>query len=197
MRTWITHVWATTAPSLDNECISLTGGLHGIGSHWNYQIQPPAAAPPRAVSLQKHVTRGDDPKNLIGPHRMFKKKPTIRPPPAVLFYFNYTCRVKKKSTKNNETMTISIIYTFTVQLYNISTRLNTLETIYTVGFTSPCCTVFKQKYMTNLVYLHTLSSDWNAKGLNFDCNSKTELILQCTRQLNSVCRVCLRYRCVE
>lgn len=55
-------------------------------------------------------------------------------------------------------MTI-IIYTFTVQLYNISTCLNTLETIYTVGFTSPCCTVFKLKYMTDLVYLRTLSSD--------------------------------------
>lgn len=55
-------------------------------------------------------------------------------------------------------MTI-IIYTFTVQLYNISTCLNTLETIYTLGFMSPRCTVFKQKYMTNLVYLRTLSSD--------------------------------------
>lgn len=86
---------------------------------------------------------------------------------AVLFYFNYTCCVKKKNpTKNNETMTI-IIYTFTVQLYNISTRLNTLETIYTVGFMSPRCTVFKQKYMTNLVHLHTLSSDWNAKRRKF------------------------------
>lgn len=55
-------------------------------------------------------------------------------------------------------MTI-IIYTFTVQVYTISTCLNTLETIYTVGLMSPRCTVFKQKYMTNLVYLRTLSSD--------------------------------------
>lgn len=91
-------------------------------------------------------------------------------------------------------MTI-IIYTFTEQLYNISTCLNTLETIYTVGFTSPRCTVFKQKYMTNLVYLRTLSSDWNAEGLNFDCNSKTKLILQCTRQLSSLCRVRLWCLC--
>lgn len=53
---------------------------------------------------------------------------------AVMFYFNYTCRVKKmeKKKKNNnkkyhETKTIIIIYTFTVQFYNISTRSNTLE----------------------------------------------------------------------
>lgn len=52
---------------------------------------------------------------------------------AVMFYFNYTCRVKKMEEKKNnnkkyhETKTIIIIYTFTVQFYNISTRSNTLE----------------------------------------------------------------------
>lgn len=52
---------------------------------------------------------------------------------AVMFYFNYTCRVKKMEKKKNnnkkyhETKTIIIIYTFTVQFYNISTRSNTLE----------------------------------------------------------------------
>lgn len=96
---------------------------------------------------------------------------------------------KKKSTKkewNDDHYYLHIHSTTLQHIY-----MNTLETIYTVGFTLPCCTVFKQKYMTNLVYLRTLSSDWNAKGLNFDCNSKTELTLQFTRQL----RVYVEYVC--
>lgn len=97
----------------------------------------------------------------------FKKRTVVKLPPVQYCFISTIHAVLKKNpTKNNETMT-NIIYTFTVQLYNISTRLNTLEAIYTVGFMSPRCTVFKQKYMTNLVHLHTLSSDWNAKRRKF------------------------------
>lgn len=108
---------------------------------------------------------------------------------AVMFYFNYTCRVKKINKKYHETKTI-IIYTFTVQLYNISTRSNTLEIIYTAGLASPCCTVFKSKLHDKIRFICTYTElGLKYKGFNLDCNRKTQFILQCTRQLSSVCWV--------
>lgn len=121
---------------------------------------------------------------------------TWTPPPkdhcfcAVMFYFNYTCRVKKINKKYHETKTIIIIYTFTVQLYNISTRSNTLEIIYTAGLASPCCTVFKSKLHDKIRFICTYTElRLKYKGFNLDCNRKTQFILQCTRQLSSVCWV--------
>lgn len=89
--------------------------------------------------------------------------------------------------KSNETKTI-IIYTFTVQLYSISTHSNTLETIYTAGHALPCCTVFKSKVQdkNRVIYTYT-ELRLKFKGLNLDCKRKTHFILQCTRQLSSVC----------
>lgn len=107
-----------------------------------------------------------------------------------MFYFNYTCRVKKINKKYHETKTIIIIYTFTVQLYNISTRSNTLEIIYTAGLASPCCTVFKSKLHDKIRFICTYTElRLKYKGFNLDCNRKTQFILQCTRQLSSVCWV--------
>lgn len=84
--------------------------------------------------------------------------------------------------------TIIIIYTFTVQLYNISTRSNTLEIIYTAGLASPCCKVFKSKVHDKIWFICTYTElRLKCKGLNLDCNRKTHFILQCTRQLSSVC----------
>lgn len=113
---------------------------------------------------------------------------------AVIFYFNYTCRVKKINKKYHETKTIINIYTFTVQLYNISTRSNTLKIIYTAGLASPFCTVFKSKLHHKIRFVCTYTElRLKYKGFNLDCNTKTQFILQCTRQLSSVCWV---YVCV-
>lgn len=54
-------------------------------------------------------------------------KEAVRMDCAVMFYFSYTCHVKKKLKKCHETKTIIIIYTFTVQLYNL---------IYTLRYSS-------------------------------------------------------------
>lgn len=90
----------------------------------------------------------------------------------------------------HETKTI-IIYTFTVQLYNVSTRSNTLKIVYTAGLASPRRTVFKSKVHDKIWFICTYTElRLKYKGFNSDCNRKTQFILQCTRQLCSVCQVC-------
>lgn len=109
---------------------------------------------------------------------------------AVIFYFNYTCCVKKINKKLHETKTI-IIYTFTVQLYNVSTRSNTLKIVYTAGLASPRRTVFKSKVHDKICFICKYTElRLKYKGFDSDCNRKTQFILQCTRQLCSVCQVC-------
>lgn len=108
----------------------------------------------------------------------------------------------KKSTKIHGTKTI-IIYTFTVQLYNISTRSNTLENIQYIQLAlhRHVAQYSNQNYMmTKIRFVCTYAElRLKCKGFNLDCNRETWFVLQCTRQLSTagMWRYCVCCRCVS
>lgn len=114
---------------------------------------------------------------------------------AVMFYFNYTCRVKKNGEKKKKTTTKNIMkqrpsLLFTHSQYNFTTYLHAQILWRSAGLSSPRCTVFKLELHDKIWFICTYTR-LKYKGFNLDCNWKTQFILQCTRQLNSVCWVCV------
>lgn len=105
-----------SAPCLDNDWIFLSGGLLGVGSPWEYRRHLPAA-PHHVVSHQKHV-RWSIKLNLTS-----WKKDSKASTCAVLFYFNYTCRVTKKKKIQQKRMNWWPLL-FTHSQYNFTTYLH-------------------------------------------------------------------------
>lgn len=111
---------------------------------------------------------------------------------AVMFYFNYTCRVKKmeKKTTTKNIMKQRPSLLFTHSQYNFTTYLHAQILWRSAGLSSPRCTVFKLELHDKVWFICTYTR-LKYKGFNLDCNWKTQFILQCTRQLNSGCWVCV------
>lgn len=92
---------------------------------------------------------------------------------AVIFYFNYTCRVKKNYNKKSWNKRRSFCTHSQFQLYNIST--NTLNK-HQEGLLSNQNSI-RKVMSTRLVHLHTQSIDRQEgrKALDWHCNTKTQV----------------------
>ena len=84
--------------------------------------------------------------------------------------------------------------------YYLHIHSTTLQHIYTLKYSGDHiyswpriairCTVLKPKVHDKIWFICTHTElRPKCKGLHLDCNSRTQFILQCTRQLSSVCRV--------
>lgn len=98
--------------------------------------------------------------------------------------------MEKKTTTTKNIMKQRPSLLFTHSQYNFTTYLHAQILWRSAGLSSPRCTVFKLE-LHDKVWLICTYTRLKYKGFNLDCNWKTQFILQCTRQLNSVCWVCV------